>query len=164
MQFNTKMKLGLEYLDCIAEALIRINSFEETQKEFWHSLIDKEIENFLEMQLIPKMLSKEMTDDLLTKLKRYAKINQYFEKIHGIANIREILQPDVVPAQVDAEELMDVDEDYRQISIIPTKSDILSAPSFIHENIVCGKYENAQHYLVVQFKLLREDFLKNIPQ
>jgi len=31
---------------------------------------------------------------------------------------------------------------------------------FLRENIVRGEYEDAEHYLDVQFRLLREDFIR----
>lgn len=53
-------------------------------------------------------------------------------------------------------------DDYRQMNIFPDKSDILNDHSpFIRKNIVEGKYVGGvDHYLDVQFRLLREDFIR----
>lgn len=63
-----------------------------------------------------------------------------------------------------AEVLMEPPEDFRKIGIYPDTFDILSnhAP-FIRKNIVEGKYvAGVEHYLDVQFRLLREDFVRSL--
>ena len=50
--------------------------------------------------------------------------------------------------------------DFRSIPICPTRHEIVSQEKpFLRTNIIKGRYENAEHYLDVQFRLLREDFL-----
>ena len=52
-------------------------------------------------------------------------------------------------------------EDFRRLSIIPTREDIFPQERpFLRENKVIGRYDNKEHYLDVQFRLLREDFLR----
>ncbi|XP_047511467.1 NFX1-type zinc finger-containing protein 1-like isoform X2 [Pieris napi] len=47
---------------------------------------------------------------------------------------------------------------FRNISIFPTKEDLLGDPLVnIQPNIIHGTYSNVEHYLDVQFRLLRED-------
>nr|CAD7432792.1 unnamed protein product [Timema monikensis] len=49
---------------------------------------------------------------------------------------------------------------FRNISVYPTPDDVLSEERvFIRPNIVEGAYQSVEHYLDVQFRLLREDFL-----
>ena len=51
--------------------------------------------------------------------------------------------------------------DFRDIPICPTSKEIISQERpFLRENILKGRYEDAEHYLDVQFRLLREDFLE----
>lgn len=52
--------------------------------------------------------------------------------------------------------------DFRTISICPTIDDILSTGRpFLRSNIINGKYaDGVDHYLDVQFRLLREDFVQ----
>jgi hypothetical protein len=51
--------------------------------------------------------------------------------------------------------------DFRQIEIYPSKDDVLCAePPFLRPNIVDGPYEDVEQYLDVQFRLLREDFVR----
>ena len=51
-------------------------------------------------------------------------------------------------------------ENFRELNVFPTTEDILAEnPSFIRPNIVNGSYESVEHYLDIQFRLMREDFL-----
>ena len=51
--------------------------------------------------------------------------------------------------------------DFRDIPICPTNKEIASHERpFLRKNILKGRYEDAEHYLDVQFRLLREDFLE----
>ena len=51
--------------------------------------------------------------------------------------------------------------DFRDIPICPTNKEITSHERpFLRENILKGRYEDTEHYLDVQFRLLREDFLE----
>ena len=51
--------------------------------------------------------------------------------------------------------------DFRDIPICPTNKEITSHERpFLRKNILKGRYEDTEHYLDVQFRLLREDFLE----
>ena len=51
--------------------------------------------------------------------------------------------------------------EFRDMPICPTNKEITTQERpFLRKNITKGKYENAEHYLDVQFRLLREDFLE----
>jgi hypothetical protein len=50
---------------------------------------------------------------------------------------------------------------FRDISIYPSPEEVLSAKlSFLRPNIVDGPYLDVEHYLDVQFRLMREDFVR----
>ena len=54
---------------------------------------------------------------------------------------------------------------FRQLSVIPTHWDIIASQiddeePFLRKNKIKGPYYNEEHYLDVQFRLLREDFLR----
>lgn len=48
-------------------------------------------------------------------------------------------------------------ENFRELSVVPTREDLLVARPFVRPNIIRGKYRDVEHYLDVQFRLLRED-------
>ncbi|CAF3694346.1 unnamed protein product [Rotaria sp. Silwood1] len=51
-------------------------------------------------------------------------------------------------------------DDYHQLSVVPNLTEILSEQRpYLRKNIVDGIYENAQQYLDIHFRLLREDFV-----
>ncbi|XP_054286638.1 NFX1-type zinc finger-containing protein 1-like [Macrosteles quadrilineatus] len=47
----------------------------------------------------------------------------------------------------------------RNMSVLPTVEDLFQKPPELKKNIVEGAYTNVDHYLTVQFALLREDFV-----
>lgn len=51
-------------------------------------------------------------------------------------------------------------EDFHEIPILPTIHDVYNYQPFLRPNIVEGKYRDMDHYLDVQFRLLREDFVR----
>ena len=56
---------------------------------------------------------------------------------------------------------LDPPNDFRELSVIPTQEDILTGEKpFLRRNKIDGSYHNAEHYLAVQFRLLREDFVR----
>lgn len=53
--------------------------------------------------------------------------------------------------------------DFREISICPTEADVFTTQDvFLRKNIVKGKYDDTDHYLDVQFRLLHEDFIRGL--
>lgn len=51
--------------------------------------------------------------------------------------------------------------DFSKIAICPKASELLvDQVPFLRKNRVLGKYDDIQHYLDVQFRLLREDFVR----
>ncbi|KAJ8721998.1 hypothetical protein PYW08_004400 [Mythimna loreyi] len=55
------------------------------------------------------------------------------------------------------EQMQQPPENFRELSVVPTKDDLLGSTPFLRPNIVEGGYQDVEHYLDVQFRLLRED-------
>ena len=56
---------------------------------------------------------------------------------------------------------LDPPDNFREYSVIPTQQDILTGERpFLRRNKTDGSYNDAEHYLDVQFRLLREDFVR----
>ena len=54
-------------------------------------------------------------------------------------------------------------DDYKSIPIFPRREDIFpDNPPYLRKNIVRGRYDDVIHYLDVQFRLLREDYIAPI--
>lgn len=50
-------------------------------------------------------------------------------------------------------------ENFRELSVYPTSTDLEYGEPFLRPNITKGAYHDVEHYLDVQFRLLREDFI-----
>ncbi|KAL4098189.1 hypothetical protein QTP88_022837 [Uroleucon formosanum] len=56
-------------------------------------------------------------------------------------------------------QLMPPPENFRELTVYPTAIDFEFGEPFLRPNISKGAYQNVEHYLDVQFRLLREDFI-----
>lgn len=48
-------------------------------------------------------------------------------------------------------------ESFRDLSILPTPEELIGDRPYLRPNLVKGAYTDKEHYLDVQFRLLRED-------
>ncbi|XP_060843722.1 NFX1-type zinc finger-containing protein 1-like [Rhopalosiphum padi] len=55
--------------------------------------------------------------------------------------------------------IMPPPENFRELTVYPTAIDLEYGEPFLRPNISKGAYQNVEHYLDVQFRLLREDFI-----
>lgn len=56
---------------------------------------------------------------------------------------------------------MEPPDDFRELPVLPVPYDLSKQQRpFLRRNIVEGKYKDGQHYLDIQFRLLREDFVR----
>lgn len=67
-------------------------------------------------------------------------------QVEAYRNRGELIGQDVQPP-----------ENFRMLSIVPTRDDLMDSTPFVRPNIVQGAYNDVEHYLDVQFRLLRED-------
>jgi hypothetical protein len=74
---------------------------------------------------------------------------------------KQIRRGDLVRDQeAEKEECEEPPDDFRKIPTYPTVSEIRSAEApFLRKNIIFGAYRDVDHYLDVQYRLLREDFV-----
>ncbi|XP_026822366.1 NFX1-type zinc finger-containing protein 1-like [Rhopalosiphum maidis] len=56
-------------------------------------------------------------------------------------------------------QIMPPPENFRELTVYPTAIDLEYGEPFLRPNIYKGVYQNVEHYLDVQFRLLREDFI-----
>ncbi|KFM67868.1 NFX1-type zinc finger-containing protein 1, partial [Stegodyphus mimosarum] len=97
--------------------------------------------------------NEEYYRTVLHKLGEIEKENQYFLSKYSPEEIKkssrnEKLQLDQPP------------EEYRNIPILPTDEDVLQGCTFLRPNVIEGRYQDTEHYLDVQYRLLREDYMK----
>ncbi|GIY05607.1 NFX1-type zinc finger-containing protein 1 [Caerostris extrusa] len=51
-------------------------------------------------------------------------------------------------------------KNYRTIPILPNELDIQQSFAFLRPSVIKGRYQNTEHYLDVQYRLLREDYVR----
>jgi hypothetical protein len=80
---------------------------------------------------------------------RLEKTNALWEDVRKLANNKGPNGEDLEPPN-----------DYRQMSVVPDYMDFQPGiKPFLRANVIDNAYNNVQHYLDVQFRLLREDFI-----
>lgn len=91
------------------------------------------------------------------------KIKQTIKDIEHKLNL--IIKNYTKKVSIESKEEEEPPEDFHQISIYPTSEELLIPErSFVRQNIIKGAYRNIPHYLDVQFRLLREDFVGPLRQ
>ncbi|XP_071958540.1 NFX1-type zinc finger-containing protein 1-like [Antedon mediterranea] len=111
------------------------------------------------------MLIKITIDELVGEgligecfLERYKELEDFFqavEKNQG-ENVRIVRRK-----KINMDEETPPPDDFRTISIFPTLNDLTAdRRPYLRHNKLDGSYENVDHYLDVQFRLLREDLVR----
>lgn len=157
-QFTTKQPFKADHLGYIAQSLLRIQTADVEQD--WCMEINGKIETFMKNHILAKLLLNEISQETIEAFKRYRKCKEYFDRLSGATTATataSVPSGDVLELRMDVDDTID---DFRMMSIFPNTSDILDDPPFIDKNIVKGAYDNVDHYLDVQFRLFREDFIQ----
>ena len=99
-------------------------------------------------ETVGNLKSKGLLEDAETLEKKLHQVKEYKDDINRRKTVRQNQSHRTPP------------EDFRKMSVIPQAADLrpYSKP-FLRENVVDGKYLDQDHYLDVQFRLLREDFI-----
>ena len=99
-------------------------------------------------ETVGNLKSKGLLEDAETLEKKLHQVKEYKDDINRRKTVRQNQSHRTPP------------EDFRKMSVIPQAADLrpYSKP-FLRENVVDGKYSDQDHYLDVQFRLLREDFI-----
>ena len=116
------------------------------------------LENLIKLRLkLP-----ELTDEFQVKI---SDLIEHKTKMLA-ANVRNIkpLRDAASAADDDDEDLREPPNDFTKMSIVPSLDDLIgtsndSVRPFLRRNITNGAYRSVRHYLDVQFRLLREDFV-----
>lgn len=129
---------------CLCEGII---NFDYDNKDFMNEIL--ELLEIIELSAIG--VREEHTERFSDKL---------FERIHCIKSQAMSLLTDQTAAFSSTKPKKQNNDKYyfKNLSIFPTKDDLLYANKIpIQPNIINGAYPTVEHYLDVQFKLLRED-------
>lgn len=147
------IRLSNQNIDSINNILIFLLKFQELQPVTASEILScviPTLQNTLERIQkrgisIPSIIQNNMK---LLQMKKETVIEEYDEKSRFKLSKHEKLQSQKPP------------EDYKTIPIFPSKEDFINKRPFLRPNIVQGSYFNTNHYLDVQFRLLREDYVR----
>ncbi|XP_032455825.1 NFX1-type zinc finger-containing protein 1-like isoform X2 [Nasonia vitripennis] len=177
--------LSSHFLDKLDDYLLRLPYEKEVEKRknklyhddvgrFWTDLTDF-------FKKLIELLPSKACDGLRPILEKIGTIFEFIdkfqkdcridEKVKRVAlTLHEILEAEVkrieekskatrkpiVAAELETENPPD---DYRELSVIPTLKDMINDKPFIRKCKINEPYSSVDHYLDVQFRLLREDFV-----
>ncbi|XP_052100557.1 NFX1-type zinc finger-containing protein 1-like [Mytilus californianus] len=109
--------------------------------------------------LIDFLNQKIITSDSLvekeTKLNNVSKLRQ--DIIHTLTEKAKCKT--ISKVEEDFEDKLLPPDDFRRLPIIPSDRDVFEPTEFLRRNKSKGQYLNLEHYLDVQFRLYREDFI-----
>lgn len=102
-----------------------------------------------------KLLDLEISDEVIQKLTALiSNLDEYDDLI------KKKMLPRTTKSYRDRLEDMAPPEDFRELSLYPTVEDLTrNNLGFVRPNKLKGAYIDVEHYLDVQFRLLREDFI-----
>jgi hypothetical protein len=108
------------------------------------------------------MVSVRERLEILIKLRiKDQKLSDHFEK--KVVEIGEFIESSQQPTEKENKQsfVINPPNDFSRMSIIPNFKDLkFDQTPFLRENITNGAYQSVNHYLDVQFRLLREDYMK----
>ena len=92
-------------------------------------------------------------------------IGEDYEKLQASFKARDPIEKGLsklrLHNKLDFLDAVEPDEDYRTLTVEPSPDDLdIDQKPFIRRNIIDGKYRDVDTYLDVQFRLLREDFIR----
>jgi hypothetical protein len=102
------------------------------------------------------------TDMAISGMDKYQHISVSGELKEEFTCLQEQLKCSIAEKEKKAAQrhVQEPPNNFREISIYPTTEDLLTSKlPFLRTNVISGAYLDVEHYLDVQFRLLREDFV-----
>ena len=148
---NTNGVYDLEFIRCVITILNSILRMNPSRLSDLKKVIDN-----VEIVIMLRIQNKDLEHEFMEKIVKIIQDIQLQEQ-----QKKNIKQSKVNLNNADLCESHEPPENIKIISILPTLDEINSKQRpYLRKNIVNGAYKNVDHYLDIQFRLLREDFLK----
>ena len=80
------------------------------------------------------------------------------KKLHHVTELKDEVIRLAMSAH-DQESQLKPPQNFRELSVIPSAADLLCSRPFLRKNITDRRFNDLDHYLDVQFRLLKEDFV-----
>ncbi|GIY60264.1 NFX1-type zinc finger-containing protein 1 [Caerostris darwini] len=104
-------------------------------------------------QTCEKYLLDERASQVSVKIGEIEEQSTLFMESHNVKALKKLSFNERL-------QLEEPPENFRSIPVLPSVSDIQQFTAFLRPNITQGKYNNTEHYLDVQYRLLREDYVR----
>ena len=95
----------------------------------------------------------------LAALKEKSLIEDASDLEKKLQDVKELKDEVIRRAKTAHDSQVEPPQNFREVSVIPDAADLLCSRPFVRENITDRKFKDLDHYLDVQFRLLREDFV-----
>jgi len=147
---NRCNSMNIFYEDCLVVFQSMITLFPKTAKEKLKEII---VSSNIALNGI-----KSYSNHIKINETTIVKMNELLEKLKDTVLTEELKLKEKLVIENIAQ-LMAPPEDFRELTVYPTAIDLEYGEPFLRPNISKGAYQNVEHYLDVQFRLLREDFI-----
>ena len=95
----------------------------------------------------------------LAEVKEKSLIEDVSDLEKKLQDVKELKDEVIHRAKAVHDSQVEPPQNFKEVSIIPDVADLLCSRPFVRENITDRKFKDLDHYLDVQFRLLREDFV-----
>ena len=123
--------------------------------EIFVAFLERFGENIVHKLPLPQLNTSMSELKKMNLIKDADHLDKKIQKVEQLKN--EIIRR--AKSAHDQQSQVEPPQNFRELSVIPQVADLYSKP-FLRENITDRKFKNLDHYLDVQFRLLREDFVK----
>ena len=96
--------------------------------------------------------------DLLKEKNLIENADDLEKELHHVTELKDDVIRLAMSAH-DQESQLKPPQNFRELSVIPSAADLLCSRPFLRKNITDRRFKDLDHYLDVQFRLLREDFV-----
>lgn len=141
--------MGVFYENCLTVCQAITELFQKTAAERLNMLINGFIEAMSEIQKNICLDKIKINNDVIM-----SKITKILQQFTNLKTNNAMIKTDK-----NGEQNFEPLENFRLLSVYPIPGDMDSGKPFLRPNIIEGAYNSVEHYLDVQFRLLREDFV-----
>ena len=119
------------------------------------TMIQKLGESIVHSLPIPQL---KMSLDVLKEKNLIENAGDLEKELHHVTELKDEVIRLAMSAH-DQESELKPPQNFRELSVIPSAADLLCSRPFLRKNITDRRFNDLDHYLDVQFRLLKEDFV-----
>ncbi|CAG9858900.1 unnamed protein product [Phyllotreta striolata] len=110
----------------------------------------------LNLTIIEEAHNIHISDDIKNQIEQLlGVVEKIMEEIEQKKNTKQYVKKVAV-----TDDLLEPPDDFRSIDVFPNAAEIANRQTaFLRTNVIAGPYKDVEHYLDIQFRLYREDFV-----